>query len=69
MLRESGGEFGVGNVSQDVGNVTFNRVVRGESGGFSRTGRSELGKTGVVSRWGGGIRDGCTNDISTCAGR
>ena len=42
LLRESGGEFGVGNVGEDVGNVTFNRVVRGESGGFGRTGRSEL---------------------------
>ena len=29
LLRESGGEFGVGNVSKDVGNVTYNRVVRG----------------------------------------
>ena len=47
---ESGGEFGVRNVGKDVGNVPF----RGESGGFGRTGRSELGKTGVVSRWGGG---------------
>ena len=61
LLRESGGEFEVGNVSKDVGNVTFNRVIRGESGGFGRTGRSELGKTGVVSR----IGDGCASDIST----
>ena len=28
-LMESDGEFGVGNVGEDVGNVTFNRVVRG----------------------------------------
>ena len=55
MLRESGGKFGVGNVGEDVGNVTFNRVVRGESEGFSRTWRSKLGKTGVVSRWGRGL--------------
>ena len=61
MLRESGGEFGVGNVNEDVGNVTSNRVVRGELGGFSRTGRFELGKTGV----GRGIGDGCVSDIST----
>ena len=33
LLRESGGEFGVGNVGEDVGNVTFNWVVRAESGG------------------------------------
>ena len=53
LLRESGGEFGVGNVGEDVGDVTFNRVVRGKSGGFGRTGRSELGETGLVSRLGG----------------
>ena len=28
LLRESGAEFGVGNVGEDVGNVTFNRGVR-----------------------------------------
>jgi hypothetical protein len=27
-LWKSGGEFGVGNVCEDVGNITFNRVVR-----------------------------------------
>ena len=48
MLRESGGEFGVRNVGKVVGNVTFNRAVRGDSGGFGRTGRFELGKTGMV---------------------
>ena len=26
-LRESGGEFGVGNVSKNVGNVIFNRMI------------------------------------------
>ena len=38
-MWESSGEFGVRNVGEDVGNVTFDR---GVWGGFSRTGRSEL---------------------------
>ena len=46
LLRESGGQFGVGNVGKDVGNVTFNRVVRG-----SRGGSAELGGLNFERLW------------------
>ena len=55
---ESGGEFGVGNVGEDVGNSI------GWSGGFGGTRTSELGKTVVVIR-GKGDWNGCASDIST----
>ena len=45
-LRESGGEFMVGNVSKDVGNVMFNRVVRGELGGSAELGGMNLERLG-----------------------
>ena len=35
-LKESGGEFGVRNVGEDVRNVTFNRAVKGKLGGGIR---------------------------------
>ena len=40
MSWKFSGEFEVGNVGKDVGNVTFDRAVRGEvGGGFYRTGK------------------------------
>ena len=42
LLWESGGDFGVEKFDEDVGNVTFDRAVRGIL--------EELGKTGVVIR-------------------
>ena len=46
LLRESGGEFGVGNVGEDVGDVTFNRVVRDKSGDSAELGSLNLVKLG-----------------------
>ena len=40
LLRESGGQFGVGNVGKDVGKCNIEQGGQGGSG--------ELGKTGVV---------------------
>ena len=57
LLWKCGGEFGVGNVGKDVGNVMFDKVIRREMGGreVKGAGKSELGKTGVVILGGRGL--------------
>ena len=47
LLWESSGEFGVGNVGEVVGIVTFDRVVRGSLGGSAELGVLNL------ENWGG----------------
>jgi hypothetical protein len=38
-----GGEFGIGDISKDEGNVAFNWMIRKDSEKFRRARRSELG--------------------------